>query len=127
MKDLEGVEHYHERADHGEMILHAIRRAVDLEFNNNVSLLDFIEERWISDEMIGAMVRSLNEPGLFVMMTQANAKRARVAMWRVLNRLDIFQCEACEGEGKNYDPSGKTPDYFCCSCNGIGATRGKHG
>jgi hypothetical protein len=84
MNDFTEAEHFRERAGQGEQILHAIRRAVGLEFNNGVSLLDFIGERWISDEMISAAVQSAHDPN--------QPKEAQVAKQRVLRIFKIKKC-----------------------------------
>ena len=39
---------------------------------------------------------------------------------RDLDQARTVKCEACDGEGKNYDPSGETLDYFCNACGGKG-------
>ncbi len=95
-----------ERADQGEQILHAIRRAVGLEFNNGVSLLKFIEERWITDEQIAAAVEDALDP-----------TTAYINAWLEFNKLGIFRCKSCA--------TYKVPPASCPDCHGSGTTRGK--
>ncbi len=66
----------------------------------------------ISEKQIDAAVEVTKRPG--------RSGAVQEAMWMVLNRLDIFRCKGCGGEGKNYDPSGQTDDFFCNCCGGHG-------
>ncbi|KKN78954.1 hypothetical protein LCGC14_0344300 [marine sediment metagenome] len=65
---------------------------------------DQVNEAWAYFEAVKAMIRPYNN----------------LDIERIFNKLGIERCDACGGEGENYDPSGEIDDFFCNCCGGHG-------
>ena len=108
-----------ERADQGEKILHAIRRAVGLEFGNGVSLLAFIKREWPKIERLQSVVKMVANQVATGIGFGCRAVRFSPEEWKeITDAAEKTFCSECGGTGSMWSPWDSDVLCKCSECGG---------